>query len=107
MRLTLDLRALGLDALPEEIGTLTTLEELDLSRNVLKQLPPSLAGLGRLSKLDLSRNQLKWFPSDLCGLASLRSLNVSDTLRVACPRSAPARRRANPSSGYSYPLARR
>jgi Leucine-rich repeat (LRR) protein len=48
-------------SLPESIGNLTNLEELDLSGNELSVLPETIFNLNNLTKLSLSNNA---FPID-------------------------------------------
>nr|WP_281178557.1 leucine-rich repeat domain-containing protein [Streptosporangium amethystogenes] len=52
-------------ALPESLGNLTALTELDLRHNRLTALPESLGNLTALTELDLRRNQLAALPECL------------------------------------------
>lgn len=52
----LNLRYMGLIKLPDSLGALTQLQELDASINQLTQLPESLGALTQLQGLYLSRN---------------------------------------------------
>lgn len=65
----LDLSALDLTALPEQLGVLEGLEDLDVSFNQLTALPESLAGLTALRRLDVSGNPLAALPEGLEGVA--------------------------------------
>lgn len=72
----LDLSELNLASLPEEIGDVTTLEELHLSFNKLKELPGSLARLENLRELDLAWNPMAVLPAVLSRLPRLEKLSV-------------------------------
>ena len=65
-------------ALPQELGYLANLAELDLSNNRLcGALPPELGSLASLVELDLSGSQLSGgLPPELDSLGSLQSLNL-------------------------------
>ena len=54
----LDLKGLGLTALPPEIGQLTAVTELSLEGNQLTALPPEIGQLTALTELYLNDNQL-------------------------------------------------
>ena len=53
--------------MPESLGNLTALTELDLSGNQLTAVPESLGNLTALTELDLSGNQLTALPVRLAG----------------------------------------
>ena len=59
----LHLRGLGLAELPESLGQLTQLQELDLSHNELTSVSESLGQFSQLRKLYLSDNQLTSVPA--------------------------------------------
>jgi Leucine-rich repeat (LRR) protein len=63
--------------LPETIGELGRLEELDLSLNAVKILPETLGKLVHLKTLNCYRNQLEMLPEQLLQLTQLRTLNVA------------------------------
>jgi hypothetical protein len=71
---TLSLIADGLERLPENIGTLRNLTELDLTKNRLRELPASLTKLTGLRKLNLSCNVLETLPEDFGKLEHLEKL---------------------------------
>ena len=64
--------------LPVEIGKLTNLTELDLSRNQLTNLPSEIGKLTNLTELNLSRNQLTNLPVEIGKLTNLTELNLSN-----------------------------
>ena len=55
---TLDLSALGLTELPEQLGAFTGLTHLDLSFNALTALPEAVAQLPALERLEVQGNPL-------------------------------------------------
>ncbi len=73
----LDLRTLGLTALPESIGTLEELQGLDLSGNDLTALPDSIVHLKQLRRLDLSENSLTTLPEFMGQLKELQGLDLA------------------------------
>ncbi|KAG7383977.1 hypothetical protein PHYPSEUDO_003146 [Phytophthora pseudosyringae] len=68
---TLSLIADGLERLPESIGTLRNLMELDVTKNRLRELPDSLTKLTGLKMLNLSCNALEKLPEDFGKLDKL------------------------------------
>jgi hypothetical protein len=73
---TLDLKGLGLTALPAELGQLTNLERLDVSDNRLTALPAEVGQLTNLRELNLWSNRLTALPAELGQLTNLRELNL-------------------------------
>jgi|GEM_PF-3812369 len=76
----LDLSGSGdtrLTELPESLGQLTQLLDLNLSGNRLTVLPESLGRLTQLESLDLSENQLAVLPESLTRLTRLAFLYLS------------------------------
>lgn len=67
----------NLSILPEEIGHLQNLRELNISGNKLKELPKSLKNLTRLEKLHCELNDFEIFPSILVELPQLKELQIS------------------------------
>jgi Leucine-rich repeat (LRR) protein len=63
-------------ALPEEIGLLTTLSSLNMGNNDLEALPAQLGSLTRLVRLDLSYNALRSIPTHLGLLTNLEDLSL-------------------------------
>ena len=63
-------------SLPESIGEIKGLKELDLSSNQLTSLPESFINLTSITKLNLSDNQFSEIPTQLWGLTELTDLNL-------------------------------
>lgn len=59
-----------IEKLPEEIGQLTTLRQLDLRSNLLQTVPASIGNLTQLTKLHLESNPLQYLPKG--AIAKLR-----------------------------------
>ena len=70
----LNLSYCNLGQLPEDIGTLSSLKNFDVSDNFLKSIPESMTELSKLEKLRLSTNLLEKLPDHMEGLANLREL---------------------------------
>ncbi|GLJ40867.1 hypothetical protein SUGI_0845420 [Cryptomeria japonica] len=76
---SLDLQGKLLDQLewlPDSIGKLTSLVQLNLSENRIVILPSAIGGLTRLTKLDLHSNQLHSLPDSIGELSSLTELDL-------------------------------
>ena len=86
-RAELKLRGRRLEALPESIGVLTSLETLDLSQNALEDLPGSISNLSKLRKLTLRDNRFRRLPESICRLANLQFLDVSGNALERLPDS--------------------
>ena len=61
-----------------DMGTWTSLTELNLSTNQLKVLPDDIDKLVNLEVLILSNNQLKRLPSQIGNLKKLRELDMEE-----------------------------
>jgi len=72
-------------ALPEEIGDLTNLHQLDLSKNKLIGLPAAIGSLSYLYGLDLSSNQLSSLPAAIGSLGSLQELYLPNNQLSSLP----------------------
>ncbi|MBI1766419.1 MAG: TIR domain-containing protein [Acidobacteria bacterium] len=83
----LGLSNMGLTELPESLGQLTRLEELDLSNNKLTTLPEQLSQFQNLVSLNLSLNQLTALPESLSQLHQLQSLYLSGNRLTVLPKS--------------------
>ncbi|RQM26322.1 hypothetical protein B5M09_007446, partial [Aphanomyces astaci] len=87
----------ALETLPDNIGLLTHLVEMDLTKNKLKVLPDSIVrscDIKTLTFLNLSNNllealpnHLEAFPDSLCTLPALTSLSASNNSLVSLPES--------------------
>uniref|UniRef100_M1BF57 Bacterial spot disease resistance protein 4 n=1 Tax=Solanum tuberosum TaxID=4113 RepID=M1BF57_SOLTU len=74
--------------LPEDIGSLSSLETLHLNGNNFERLPRSIAQLGALRSLDLSDcKRLTQLPEDIGCLSYLKKLNLSGNNFEYLPRS--------------------
>lgn len=73
----LDLAYAGILAVPQKISTLTKLETLDLSNNLISKNFSNLSTLLILKELNLSGNQLTKVPTELTTLTQLKILNLS------------------------------
>lgn len=65
-----------LKALPEALGDLTWLEELDLNRNEIKTLPVAIGKLSNLRILKMDWNGISEFPPQICHCISLQSVSL-------------------------------
>ncbi|HKG15269.1 MAG TPA: hypothetical protein VKB12_18235 [Pyrinomonadaceae bacterium] len=73
--------------LPDTLGNLAKLEELDLGRNGLVAVPPQVASLRGLKKLGLDYNALRVLPSFVGGLKRLEELSLNSNGGVTLPDS--------------------
>jgi Leucine-rich repeat (LRR) protein len=84
--LSLDLSRNGkISTIPKEIGNLTQLQKLDLTRNNIQALPPEIGNLFQLQKLDLSNNQIQTIPAEIGKLTQLQKLNLFGNNLQALP----------------------
>ncbi|OOG19665.1 hypothetical protein BWD42_07065 [Sphingobacterium sp. CZ-UAM] len=72
----LNLSFCNLGLLPEDIGALSSLKDLDVSDNFLVMLPESITQLSKLEKLRVSTNLLQKLPEHMQTLTNLRELYV-------------------------------
>ncbi|XP_075538939.1 leucine-rich-repeats and calponin homology domain protein isoform X3 [Dermacentor variabilis] len=70
--------------LPEELGRMRSLMDLDVSCNELSQLPPGIGELQALRSLRVRRNRLSELPGELCRLR-LWHLDVSENQLARLP----------------------
>jgi Leucine-rich repeat (LRR) protein len=73
--------------LPDTLGNLSKLEELDLGRNGLVAVPTQVASLRGLKKLGLDYNALSVLPSFVGNLTKLEELSLNSNGGVGLPRS--------------------
>lgn len=81
----LDLSAIKLDQLPQEITELPNLKTLYLRANHLSDLPKDIQELSQLTRLDLRDNQLTTLPPEIGYLTNLRELNLADNQLASLP----------------------
>ena len=63
--------------IPEEIGQLSYLIELNISDNEIDSLPNTIGNLSHLEILNISDNAINQIPDSLHNLVNLTTLNVS------------------------------
>lgn len=73
--------------LPSSIGNLSSLTSLDLHSNQLYSLPDSIGELSSLTDLDLHGNRLRTLPASIGDLSSLTNLNLSANQLSSLPES--------------------
>ena len=74
-------------ALPDTLGELDGLEELDLGRNGISAVPQQVATLRGLKKLSLDYNAIREIPAFVGELPNLRELSVNANGGVRLPQS--------------------
>ena len=77
----------GFTKLPDSIGNLINLQELDLSRGSIRVLPDSIGNLTNLHKLDLSSSPIRVLPNSIGNLTNLQSLDLNYTQISELPDS--------------------
>lgn len=75
----------GLTSAPDELALLTSLVELDLSKNELTRVPAEMSALVNLRELDICQNKLTTLPSSLRNLTELRDLDLSENELTSIP----------------------
>eukprot|EP00667_Euglena_gracilis_P021115 EG_transcript_23013 len=91
----LELQRNALEALPDEFGSLVSLEYLDLSHNRLRTLPFGIGQLKKLAHLDVSHNKMKYYPCDLLDLNPVfrcepnPHLHPTEQLKLEVPQNVP------------------
>ncbi|KAL4174368.1 hypothetical protein KRP22_006306 [Phytophthora ramorum] len=81
----LDLTKNRLRGLPDSLTKLTGLKTLNLSCNLLEKLPEDFGKFDRLDKLWLERNALKQLPASIGGCRSARCANFSGNMLTELP----------------------
>eukprot|EP00736_Rhodelphis_marinus_P001829 Rmarinus@m.8163 len=84
---TLQLIGNRVTSLPDEIGNLAKLRELRLEKNCLQELPASIGSLRELKKLSVYINFLRSLPDEIGGLISLEELRLENNQLQAIPVS--------------------
>lgn len=85
--LELNLYDNDIEKLPDNIGSLNSLEVLILPNNQLTELPESFKKLNSLKKLDLSWNDITTLPEWINSLSSLEELNLRGNKLETLPES--------------------
>ena len=83
----LDLSITRISTLPDSIGNLKNLQVLDLSKAPIKVLPDSIGNLSNLQALNLSRVPISVLPDSIGNLSNLEALELSETQISALPDS--------------------
>jgi len=81
----IDIYGTNLSALPESLGRLENLRTLYLDCNALKTLPNSVGNLKQLTHLSVKENRLKVVPQSLQELTHLRYLNLINNRLIRLP----------------------
>ncbi|XP_074359275.1 TMV resistance protein N-like isoform X2 [Apium graveolens] len=69
----------SLEALPASIGNLESLKKIIMDGLTISKLPDSIGSLTKLVELDISNNEkLETLPDSICNLRSLEILNIAD-----------------------------
>lgn len=77
-----------LNKLPEPLGKMQCLEELQASFTAMKELPKSIGFLGSLEVLELGWcKKLKYLPNTIQNLTSLKRLNLVNSVRIDHPET--------------------
>ena len=63
--------------LPEQLGLLRSVTDLDISQNMIESLPDTIGGLGELVKLNLAHNRLSTVPETIIQCTRLHELYLS------------------------------
>lgn len=72
----LDLGDNHLNALPDEIATLSKLESLHLNRNKFTFIPETIFKLGSLKFLNFNQNEISHLPTTICQLSKLEFITL-------------------------------
>ncbi|MBD2329954.1 COR domain-containing protein [Alkalinema sp. FACHB-956] len=86
-RKSLDLSWKQIQELPDSIGQLTNLTQLNLYNNQLTELPDSIGQLTNLTQLNLYNNQLTELPDSIGQLTNLTQLNLYNNQLTELPDS--------------------
>jgi Leucine-rich repeat (LRR) protein len=67
-----------LKEVPEDIGKLYNLQEVNMSQNFFKELPDAICNLKNLEEIKLNNNEIKTLPDCLFNLPNLKRLELSN-----------------------------
>jgi internalin A len=84
---TLDLKGLGLTAVPESLREVRGIRILDLAENALQGLPPWIGELTSLMIISLIRNQIRTLPPEISSLRTLRFLLLQQNQLETLPET--------------------
>jgi TonB family protein len=82
----LDLESNNINKIDERIGALTDLRELFLPLNKIETLPDAFSQLEKLTVLALARNEFKQFPLPILKLKSLQALDLGNNDLTSIPK---------------------
>ncbi|CAA3000835.1 plant intracellular Ras-group-related LRR 4-like [Olea europaea subsp. europaea] len=85
--INLDLSENQILVLPDTVGRLSSLELLDLHGNKISELPESIGEVLNLVRLNLSGNQIKTLPPTIGKLIRLQDLDLSSNAIMALPET--------------------
>lgn len=69
--------------LPDEIFTLTSLEELSLAHTKIQVLPSRISNLTELRKIYLQKSEIRTLPTEIQDLKKLHTIDASETCMIA------------------------
>jgi hypothetical protein len=96
------LRPSQIKKLPQTLGNLRNLEELELGRNGLRVVPAEIASLHKLKRLGLDYNNIRELPSSIGNLKNLRELSLRSNGGVRLPQSLAALKNLRVYLGNNY-----
>ena len=83
----LNLKNLNLKDIPEKIGKLVELNNLNISKNLLNKMPVQIKELTKIAILDLSHNQISSIPEWIKELKFLRELHLENNQLFSLPHT--------------------
>jgi Leucine-rich repeat (LRR) protein len=75
----------NLKIMPQEVGLLTMINNLDFGLNSLDHIPSTIGKLIMLTTLNLDRNNLEYLPKEICNLPRLENLALQCNLLKTLP----------------------
>ena len=85
--ISLNMNLNPLETLPENFGTMSTLEEFNCTDTALRELPKDLSGLTALKSLNLTAGNLEALPESISSLLQLKRLDLAGNLITELPSS--------------------